>query len=563
MSYRISRPSPRTSLPWTLQTGAALLAVCVTAAALAEEPRPLHETIDRLVEQAAAEQSGGPLSPLASDAEFLRRATLDFAGRIPTRAEFAAFREDDSAHKRSRLIDRLLAADEYATRMTNAFDIMLMERRGEEPEWNRFLLESFRENRPWDQMVRDIVAPGVDNENTRGAAYFYTKRLEKYGQNPVDYPGLVRDVGRMFLGVDVQCAQCHDHLFVDDYKQVDFQGLFAFFEGLSIRRDTKFPAVVEKPLLAKIEFQSVFETGTMSTGPRLPFGEELAFPVFKKGEEYEVPPDRKTKSPGVLKFSPLKALGEELPRADNRLFAVNFANRMWWLLMGRGLVEPLDLQHADNPASHPELLDKLADDAIAHDFDIKHMLRQIAISRTYQRSSQLPPEATDEPSLASHRTAIERPLSAEQVLASVKTALQLAEPNDNEEAATDLASLEAAEKNDEELLKRFRAALANPPREPELSVNPTVKAALFFMHDPGFLRLFEPRDGNLVEQLAKTESVDSAAETMFIAILSREPTSQELEMTKRYLEEAGDEKANAWSQMAWALVASTEFLVNH
>jgi len=187
-----------------------------------------------------------------------------------------------------------------------------------------------------------MVSPRFTDEARRGAGFFITKRLEKYGQNPTDFPGLTRDVGRMFMGVDLQCAQCHRHLTVKDYKQVDFQGLYAAF--LNLRRQgpndsVKVAWASEGILKKKLEFGSVFSETKKNTGPRVPFGEEIAIPVFKKGEEWKVKPDRKKKITGVAKFSPLKEIAERLATAENPYFARNIANRAWFLMMGRGLAQ--------------------------------------------------------------------------------------------------------------------------------------------------------------------------------------------------------------------------------
>ena len=227
--------------------------------------------------------------------------------------------------------------------MREAFHVQLMERAGEHEEWTRFLEQSFAANKPWDQLVREILNPNADDEATRGAAYFLTKRLENYGQQPVDLPGLTRDVGRLFLGVGLQCAQCHDHLFIDDYKQIDFQGLHTFVSHTTIRQDVKFPAVAEKLVDKKTEFMSVFVKVAKATGPRLPFGTEVDVPTFAKGEELALAADKNSKSPGKPKFSPLAILAEQLPTASNTQFARNIVNRLWWQMLGRGLVHPLDL----------------------------------------------------------------------------------------------------------------------------------------------------------------------------------------------------------------------------
>ncbi len=191
---------------------------------------------------------------------------------------------------------------------------MLMERLGDHPEWTRYLRTSFESNKPWDVMAREILRAAPRDESTRGSAFFYAKRLEHYGQNPIDYPGLTRDVGRLFLGKDFRCCQCHDHLFIDDYKQADFQGLHAFFQNTFLQ-DAKYPTVGEKPTTGRLDFMSVFKKVPHQTGPRLPGGKEMAVPVLKKGKSCtSSQPSRRSWTRAQLRFSPLAELAEQLPR---------------------------------------------------------------------------------------------------------------------------------------------------------------------------------------------------------------------------------------------------------
>ncbi len=506
---------------------------------------PLHRQIDQFI----AHRAGGSLATRSSDAEFLRRIYLDFVGVIPTAEELREFLGDMSADKRAVVIDRLLADSRYADRMTDLFNIMLIERRSKHEEWLKYLHASFTANKPWDQMAREILAPSADDESTRGAALFYTARLEHYGQNPPDVPGLVRDVGRMFLGVDVQCAQCHDHLFVSDYKQVDYQGLFAFVGTATLRQDLKFPAVGENPLLQKIAFKSVFEGDEMKTGPRVPGGKEIEIPVFPKGEEYVVPPDKKLKTPGVLKFSPMRALAENLPHKENPNFAKNIANRLWWMMMGRGLVDPLDLQHSANPPSHPELLELLALEMTAHGFDIKWMLREMALSETYQRSTLLPDDQADNAPLAAYRAALERPLSPTQLLQSLQRATGQNQAIDKKSYA--------------DLRDRFDKAFANPPKEPEVSIAPTVKGALFLSNDELLISWFRGGEGNTVERLSKLADNQAVADEAYVTVLSRLPTDDERVAASAFIDRFAGPRERAISHFVWALASSTEFFVNH
>src|SRR5262245_5691304 len=320
---------PRT--PTMTRHAAVLLSLALASATPAAEP--LYREIDRLV---AARAGKSPASALTDDAAFLRRVWLDFAGRIPSSAEARAFLADTAADKRTRLVDRLLAGPDYPRRMQELFHVMLMERLGDHADWTAYLRTAFEENRPWDRMAREVLAASRQPDAPRGSAFFLSKRLENYGQNPVDYSALTRDVGRLFLGVNLQCAECHDHLFVGDYKQSDFQGLYAFVKNVSLAPGPT-PGVQEKPTTQKVAFASVFEKVQKETGPRVPGLKEVPIPSFKPGEEFVRPPDRKTKAPGELKFSTLAALAAEVSRPDNAAFNRNIVHRPWFWVMGRGL----------------------------------------------------------------------------------------------------------------------------------------------------------------------------------------------------------------------------------
>jgi hypothetical protein len=517
--------------------------------AFAEDP--LHARIDALI---TAKANGRPTAAPADDAEFLRRISLDLTGQTPTAADTRTFLADTAPDKRQKLIDVVLAGTDYPRRMTEALHVMLMERNGDHAEWTKFLRTAFEKNKPWDQIVREILYPNVDDETTRGAAFFWTKRLEHYGENPVDLPGLTRDVGRLFLGVDLQCAQCHDHLFIDDYKQVDFQGLFAFVSHTTIRSDVKFPAVAEPLVQKKIEFASVFKKVKTETGPRLPFGTEVEIVMPAQGEEYEIPPDKSKNFPGVPKFSPLKVLAGQLPRGENPLFTKNIVNRLWFVMMGRGLVHPLDLHYKGNPPSHPELLDLLAQEFAAHQCDIKWLLRELALTQTYQRSSILPDGVENLPA-ESFLVANEKPLSAEQVMRSMLQATG--------ELSRVLPNAAAESPDFDKLRERFVKIFGNPPREPETDFAPSVKAALFVLNDATFLGWLKAQPGNLIERLTALSEPGALADELYLSVLSRMPTADERADVAAFLEKHAADRPKALAQLVWGLLASSEFAVNH
>ena len=243
----------------------------------------------------------------ATDAEFLRRVCLDLAGMIPTSDEARAFLDDPSAYKRQRLIDRLLAGPEYARRMQDVFDVMLMERRDDThvpaTEWQAFLRRAFAENMPYDQLVTEILSADGTDPKTRGAAKFYLDRL-------ADPNLLTRDVGRMFLGRDFQCAQCHDHPLIDDYKQAHYYGIFAFLNRTTLFEDDKKTSMLAEKADGDVTFTSVFKKKvTHKTGPRILDGPAVQEPSVPKGAEYLVAPDKEKKVRAIPALQPPRGAG--------------------------------------------------------------------------------------------------------------------------------------------------------------------------------------------------------------------------------------------------------------
>jgi len=524
-----------------LRTFGLILLITVTPVCVADEPS-LPARIDLLILQKLGEQQ--PASR-ADDAEFLRRVTLDLSGRIPSAEAARQFLTDPAPDKRIRLIDQLLAAPTYAQRMQQLFHVVLMERRGENVKWADYLTTAFEKNKPWDQLVGELLHPDVNDPARNGAGFFFAKRIEADGQNPIDHPGLTRDVSRLFLGTDLQCAQCHNHLFINDYTQLDFQGLYSVFLNVTVKTGLEFPAVQEKPMEKKLDFVSVFDPTQRQTGPRVPFGTDIPIPEVSQ----EATP-----------VSVLGLLANELPRKENALFSKNIANRLWFVMMGRGLVYPLDLHHSGNPASHPELLDLLASDLAAHQYDIKWFLRELALTETYQRSSRLPGQPNQEPTQfqpQSYLIANEKRLLAEQLLYSSLQA------TGNLERL--LVPAEDGKPNAEftELRTKYVAAFANEPREPEDEINHTVKGALFTLNDQKILGLLERQPGNLMDRLLPMTDNRQLAEELYLAVWTRRPLDQEVADLDQYLQQHTDQREKSIALWAWAMLTSSEFVVNH
>jgi hypothetical protein len=423
--------------------GLVLLAIAVVGAVIvptagvarvATAADPFHVRIDQLVETAGP----GGLAPLAGDAEFLRRVSLDLAGRIPTAAETRAFLDDTSPEKRVALVDRLLASPQYAQHLSAIFDIALMERRGDKSipaaEWRKYLVDSFATNKPWDVLAREILASDGSDPKLRPAAKFY---LDREGEPNL----LTRDISRVFFGMDVQCAQCHDHPLIDDYLQRDYYGVFAFLTRSFVftdKKDNKQVFFAEKAD-GEAKFTSVFTKVAGQTGPRVPGGDYVVEPVFAKGQEYSVAPADNVRP--VPKYSRRQELARQATLPDNRQFSRNIANRLWAVMLGRGLVEPVDLHHSGNPPTHPQLLELLTDEIAALKFDMRAFLRGIALSRTYQRGFEVSPPSLDPAMTAQQLASLEAEVKQLEAAASERQSAWATALKTRDEAEKGLAPL--------------------------------------------------------------------------------------------------------------------------
>ncbi len=344
----------------------------------------LHQRID----QAVLAGNIVPVVNRAGDAEFVRRVYLDLTGSIPNVEETRDFLNNGAADKRARLVESLLGSRAFVLHMATTFDVWLMERRPakhvKDPEFRNYLIDSFVENKPYDQLVSEILTADGSEEKNRSAARFY---LDREGEPNL----LTRDVGRIFFGRDLQCAQCHDHPNISDYLQREYYGLYAFFNRTYLfRPDKKKPALLAEKAEGEANYKSVFTEVAASSLPHLPKGKAVSDPTFKSGDEYLVKPDKKDKKlKPVPKYSRRQQIAKLVANGKNDAFNRNIANRLWAHMMGQGLVEPFDFHHASNPPSNPDLMSLLAEGIVSVNYDIKAFLREIALSESYQRSFEM------------------------------------------------------------------------------------------------------------------------------------------------------------------------------
>jgi hypothetical protein len=548
---------------------------------------PLHRQIDRLIESNIEKEA----APAATDGEFLRRVCLDLTGVIPTAAETRAFLDDPSSYKREKLIDRLMASPAYARHMQDVFDAMLMERRDDThvpaAEWRAFLRRAFADNLPYDQLVTQILSADGTDPKSRGAAKFYLDRL-------ADPNLLTRDVSRMFLGRDLQCAQCHDHPVIDDYKQAHYYGIFAFLNRTSLfgadpTGVNKNSAVLTEKAEGDVTFSSVFKKKVShQTGPRILDGPVAPEPRVPKGAEYLVAPDKENKIRPIPRYSRRGELAKRLTSAAVPEFSRNIANRLWATMMGRGLIHPVDLDHTENPPADAELLDMMGREFVAIGYDIKTFLRELALTKAYQRSSEAPPYASAGDGSGGGSTftvASLKPLTPDQLAWSVMQALgvvsltrqQVEEKLDGHDPKM-RAILETDAKRralritliEESVhdqlqgnVKPFVRQFAASAGQPQDANEPTVHQALFLSNGRQIETWLAPSNGGLVGRLAALADVAAVAEELYVSLYSRRPTEQERAEVAQYLLERGKERELALQELAWAMLTSTEFRFNH
>lgn len=544
-----------------------LLVACASSV-VAQEPAPaLHQQIDELISRRHGELKIIPAA-VSSDDEFVRRAYLDLTGIIPTATQTRAFLADQTSEKRMRLIDELLASPAYPLHMARVFDVMLIERRiptitsYDVPavKWRAYLAEAFAENRHWDRMVREILSSdGADEPHAPGVKFFLVRDVAPHQ--------LTRDVGRLFLGVDLQCAQCHDDPRFESYQQADYFGIYAFLQRVTAYRDNdKNISLVGETAAGKTSFVSVFTAKSGETNPRLPGGEMLPDPAIEKDHEYVVKPGPKAR--GIPTYSRRLKLAELLPRAETRGFSRNIVNRVWAMLLGRGLVHPLDLHHAANPPSHPELLDRLDQWFVAQQFDLKALLKEIMLSQTYQRASVLP-DGREVPE-AAFAVAPLRGLTPEQLGWSLLQAVgrverQLQQPAKLEEGLPEwkqrAKKLEPLDRSAQALVTVF----AGLPGHPDGEFQPVVDHALHLLNSPTIVPLVRDEPSTLPKRLADTGDIDALADELYLSVLSRRPTSDETAQVREALSTAKSppDRREPLTALIWGLLLSSEFRLNH
>lgn len=496
---------------------------------------PQHNFIDKLIDAKLEKLKIQP-SPVADDATFLRRASLDLTGQVPTSDTVRAFLADSapSRVKRAKMIDTLIASPAYVDHWTVKWGDLLQSSRkflGEKGvygfrEWIR---DSIASNKPYDALVRELLTSRGSSYDEPAANYFRVTREAK--------PTMEKTT-QVFLGVRMVCAQCHDHPF-ERWTQNQYYQMSAFFSAVGLRAGYE-------------------------------VGEEI---VFDQRADYEMkhPKDGRVVKPEFLIAStrPVAipsdsrrrdALAEWLTSADNPFFAKAVANRIWSYFFGKGIIDPVDDIRASNPPTNPALLEALTKELVAHNFDLRHLMRVIANSRAYQTSFM--PNEWNEGDAINFSRMIPRRLTAEQLMDAVTSAAG-ARPV-FPEAPQDTMAQQLA---DPHIGKEgFLDVFGRPPRESacecERRSDFSLPQALNLVNGTTISNAVADPKGRVANLVLGGSSDRRIVEELYMAALSRPPNRQETERGIAYLA-TGDSRASRAQDLLWALLNSKGFLYSY
>ena len=495
----------------------------------AGEAVELAGLIDQQIE-ARLSKEGVRAAALADDAEFVRRIYLDLHGEVPPLEQVKRFLADPRPDKRARLIDSLLADARYGQYLADIWQGYLMSPLADDPtrraERFRDWLAGQFNTRPWNEIATELIAGTGTMEDNPAVTYLIEGRL------PRAVPDLTDLTSRYFLGIRLNCAQCHDHPFVK-WKQQEFWGMAAFFTQIQTPKRAK--QVYEKGV---IDDPTLTLANLKDAG--VPDGFIQSAPTFLGG---------KALSPGSGTITHRAALAEWMTTPENRWFARAAANRTWWRLMGRAIVRPVDDMSEANAPSHPQVLELLTRKFVESGFDLKFLTRAIVLSRAYQRTSQTSQggASPDQQAELFGRMSI-KVLSAGQLYDSLET---ISGP------AARVTGIDAREGARWEFTQFFGD---NGDPEPT-AYRRGIPHLLRQMNSGQFTG--SGFDG-LVARLNSPASrpLEETVSDLFLTILSRPPTGNEVRMAKPYVNQSGS-AAGGLRELAWVLVMTSEFSLNH
>jgi hypothetical protein len=475
-------------------------------------------------------------SDLCTDEEFIRRVYLDLCALLPAPTEVKAFLTSKEKDKRARLIDRLLERVEYADFWTLKWmDVLRGSRRALGDKgiavYRKWLHDHLQKNTAFDQVVRELLT-GNGNADEVGPANFYrvTRDPQELGES----------TAQLFFGIRMQCAKCHNHPF-ERWTQDDYFSMAAFFARVKQKTlsGKKFNPKKQEPETVFLDERG--ELQHPNTG-------KIVRPRFLGSAQ-----------PASSEKDRRAVLAGWLTAPDNPFFARSVVNRLWYHVMGRGIVDPVDDFRDSNPSANDELLDALAKDFVEHHFDVKHILRTILNSRTYQLSGRSNVSNRDDNKYFSH--AVIKLLTAEQMLDALCAVTEVPEKFDKYPAGTRAVQLLDGEVN-HPFLKTFGQPARELPCECERNGEANLAQAMQLINGATVhakLTFAKNRIGRLLDK--KTPSAEILSE-LYLATLSRLPRQSEAKRFLTFVAEATD-KRSAWEDVQWTLFNSKEFMFRH
>jgi len=489
---------------------------------------------------------GLPPSPAADDPTFLRRVSVDIAGRLPTAEETKIFLTSNAPDKRAKKIDELLASPDYAAYFAQKWAGILRNKRAKDTyqrgtfAFHEWLRTSLADNKPFDQLVTEVLtASGEIGRNPAAGWYRAVK----------DQKEQMQDVAQVFLGIRMQCAQCHHHPY-EKWSQDDYYGLTAFFTAVGRKKG-------EQP-----DEEIIFHKRTTAT--------------------MENPNTKEKLNPTPLGDAPLELAAHEDPREaladwmtapENPWFGKMLVNRYWKHFFSVGLVEPEDDMRVTNPATHPQLLDALAADFMDSGYDLKHLVRTICNSRTYQLSAA-PNEhnATDTQNFSRY---FPKRLQAEVLLDAINLVSDSQDSFQNQPAGVRATWLPDDRFNrDSFFLNVFGRPEMDSACECERVADANLAQSLHLINSETIQTKLSHDGGRAAKLAAATDQPDGKRiAELYRQTMSREPTATELGAAQNHLEmkrgKVGDDltpetaEREAFEDILWALVNTKEFLFNH
>ena len=511
----------------THDPGSVALAQTPTAAKL--DAHALAHVIDGAIQSRLAKE-GIPLSPRTGDAEFLRRVYLDLTGRIPPVEKVIAFLDGKDANKRARVIEELLAEQRYGQWMAETWTKLMVPRESmnrllQAKPLQDWLAAGFNANKRWDKLVHELLTATGEQDKNGAVTYFI-------GNNSVDK--ITDSVTRLFLGVRLECAQCHNHPFTS-YKRNEYWGMAQFFMKVRL---TANPQQAKKKGISP----GIVEDGRARKKKKgLPDSARIVPAKFLEGAQPKLDP--------AQPYRPV--LAQWLASADNPFFARALVNKVWGHFFGRGLVNPVDDMHADNPASHPELLATLTEQFKRSGFDVKYLIRAIVSSETYQRTSRPLARNASDRELFSHMAV--RALTPEQLYDSLTSVV--GPPGRGVFPKKKGGIRKGPFGPRQQFVNFFGVEGGGDPLEYQAGI----PQALRLMNAP-----LLNNTGPLVNQ-ALTRGNKMPARVvvqLYLAVLSRRPTPDELQRRLSYVARQAEPRT-AYMDLAWALLNSSEFALNH